>query len=211
MLKTGWKNWDKNLSQFVNKENSIMELGSYTGMATSWFLTNLCSNPKSIMIAIDTWEGSPEYTTGVTKFHLVEKEFDENTKKTGRHSQLIKIKMLSHLALIKIKTTMNYKFNIIFIDASHTAKDVLTDAVLSWDLLVEGGILIFDDYEWDIMDKDYFRPKIAIDSFINIFKPQLDVIYKGYQIMIQKRYLKDEEQAEIDTFYKIINNINKYI
>ena len=37
-------------------------------------------------------------------------------------------------------------FDLIYIDASHYAPDVLSDAVLAFKLLKPGGILIFDDY-----------------------------------------------------------------
>ena len=33
---------------------------------------------------------------------------------------------------------------IVYIDGSHEAPDVLTDAVMAWKLLVEGGIMILD-------------------------------------------------------------------
>ena len=209
-LNTGWKSWDTYLQKFVGKRLNIMEIGAYKGDATCWFLNNLCKNHNSIVVAIDTWEGSPEY--GDSDFSIVEKEFDENIKKTGRGNQVIKMKMTSKDGLIKLKQkgTVNYIFDIIYIDASHEAKDVLTDAILSWDLLDTGGIIIFDDYEWDKLSKEYFRPKIAIDSFISIFKPQLKVIFKKYQLMIEKISENDYEKPELAPYYKLTDEINRY-
>ena len=37
-------------------------------------------------------------------------------------------------------------FDLVYIDASHEAADVLADAVLAWPLLKPGGFLGFDDY-----------------------------------------------------------------
>lgn len=33
---------------------------------------------------------------------------------------------------------------VVYIDGSHWAKDVLTDAVMAWRLLKEGGVMILD-------------------------------------------------------------------
>lgn len=40
------------------------------------------------------------------------------------------------------------KFDFIYVDGLHLSQDVLYDALLSFDLLKVGGILIFDDYLW---------------------------------------------------------------
>ena len=111
MLNTGWKSWDKHLSQFINTKNTIMEIGSYKGEATCWFLNNLCKNPKSLVFAIDTWEGSPEYID--TDFNKIEQDFDNNIKKTGKISQLVKIKKKSSDGLILLLNEGKYSFNII--------------------------------------------------------------------------------------------------
>ena len=54
VLNTGWKHWDKYLSQFVGKKINILEIGAYKGDATAWFLNNLISNKKSLVYAVDT-------------------------------------------------------------------------------------------------------------------------------------------------------------
>jgi predicted O-methyltransferase YrrM len=67
-------------------------------------------------------------------------------------------------------------FDLIYVDASHYAVDVLTDAVLSFKLLKAGGILIFDDYLWAGDENIIYYPKIAIDSFTNIFSKHIKLI-----------------------------------
>lgn len=74
-------------------------------------------------------------------------------------------------------------FDFIYVDGSHAAPDVLTDAVLSFKLLKKGGVICFDDYYWsepDLREKDPIRcPKISIDAFTNIFCRQIKVIIGG--------------------------------
>jgi predicted O-methyltransferase YrrM len=72
-------------------------------------------------------------------------------------------------------------FDLIYIDGSHQAPDVLTDAVMSFQLLKVGGVMIFDDYLWT-MDKPGFQdvlkmPKPAIDAFLNIFQRKMSIFF----------------------------------
>lgn len=205
-LKTGWKHWDQYLSRFVGEKLTIMEIGVYEGVATSWFLKNLMTNPESKFYAVDTFGGSPEYE-GNIDFTEIEKKFYENIKKTGRDKQVTVMKMMSYQALIKLLNEGKTKFDIIFIDASHEAKDVLSDNVMAWSMLKEGGVLINDDYEWNLLDKNYFRPKLAIDSFVRSFKPEIKILYQGYQFIVEKLH-KDQIERPIqevikDTIYRI--------
>lgn len=213
-LKTGWKQWDKYLNRFVGKRINIMEIGVFKGDATSWFLKNIMTNPQSLIYAVDTFEGSPEYK-GVN-FKSIEKTFYDNIKKTDRENQVVVMKMYSFQALNKIiqEYGNNLMFDIIFIDASHEAQDVISDAILSWNLLNDGGVMIFDDYEWDKMVQQHFRPKIAIDSFIKIMKPTLKILYTGYQMIVQKKSLDIKNSPivpikikdEVNTLYNNILN-----
>lgn len=207
VLNTGWKHWDKYLSQFVGKKINILEIGAYKGEATAWFLNNLISNKESLVYAVDTWKGSPEYFNG--DFEEVEEIFDKTIKLTGKLKQLVKIKMMSFSSLIKLNKD-NILFDIIYIDASHEAIDVLSDAVLSWNILNEKGVLIFDDYEWDKLENYHFRPKVAINSFMDIYKTQLNILYIGYQVIIQKKYKHEFNKPVQGRYYNFINNIHSY-
>ncbi len=207
ILKTGWKHWDQYLSKFVGKKINCLDIGSYTGDSTCWMLNNLCTNQYSRVFSIDTWEGSPEYTNYTSE---IENKFDEAVEKTGKKDQHVKMKMSSSKALFKLKEFGFIIFDFIFIDASHEARDVITDAILSWDILNNEGILIFDDYKWDKLKEEHYRPKIAIDSFVQMFKQQLKTLYIGYQYIIEKIQIRENDKPELTDYYKLIDQINKY-
>jgi predicted O-methyltransferase YrrM len=207
-LNIGWRQWDKFLSKFVNKKTNILEIGSYKGDATCVILEHLATNPDTKVYAIDTWEGSPEYPDG-QDFSKVENEFNNRIKNTGKEKQLIKMKMLSSKGLI-ILIEKKIMFDFIFIDASHEAKNVISDAILSWEILKPGGVIIFDDYEWDVLKQDHFRPKLAIDSFISIFKSELKVLFKRYQCGIEKLKKEEFEIPELSDYHELIRDINEY-
>jgi predicted O-methyltransferase YrrM len=80
-------------------------------------------------------------------------------------------------------------FDFIYIDGSHTAPDVLQDAVLCHPLLKVGGILIFDDYGWKDpnVEDPTNSPAMAIDFFYGVHKNSYDVVINGYQIGLLKK------------------------
>jgi predicted O-methyltransferase YrrM len=94
----------------------------------------------------------------------------------------------SHDILPKL-TVEKKLFDIIYIDGSHSAFDVLTDAVMSFYLLKSGGIMIFDDYLWPGSLDISYVPKAGIDAFINIFYSKIDILpnKRNYQIQIKKK------------------------
>lgn len=206
MLNTGWGQWDKFLYNFVGKKLNIMEIGAYEGEATSWFLRNLMSNKESKIYAIDTFKGSPEYID--TDFSVIKKTFFKNIKETKRDNQVIVMEMMSFTALNKLiyEKKMINQFDIIFIDASHEANDVIMDAVLAWNLLKVNGVLIFDDYKWKKIIQKNYRPALAIDSFIAIFKPEIEVLNIGWQFILRK-IEKDESDLPIVT-ENLFNEVN---
>ena len=210
-LNTGWGNWDRHLNVFNDQENlQIMEVGVFQGVATSWFLDNLIMGDQARVVAIDTFEGSPEYDKDL-KFTTVEETFYHNIKKTGKDKKVTVMKMKSQKALIKLNAheeNIN-RFDLIYIDASHEGADVILDAVLCWSLLKTGGIVIFDDYIWTKLHKPYFTPKPAIDSFLYLYKPQIKVIHIARQVFIQKIPFEQFEKPFL-SISGINDNFNQY-
>jgi len=81
------------------------------------------------------------------------------------------------------------KADLIYVDGSHFAKDVLTDAAISFEMLNVGGVMLFDDaVSWRYGQVIQDSPKIAIDAFIMCNWNRLKVLEmpNGYQTAIQK-------------------------
>jgi len=57
---------------------------------------------------------------------------------------------------------------------------------LSWPLVKCGGIVIFDDYLWNPNWPVEYRPQIAIDRFMAEFRSELEILHRGYQVMVRK-------------------------
>ena len=188
-------NWFDGIKASTNFENVLssykgmpdlkfLEIGSFTGDSAVYMLENILTSESSTLTCVDTWAGSLEHA-GELQEHFtmgeVEKRFDERIKPfTGK---LFKNKSTSTDFLVKNR---DVTYDFIYIDGDHTANTVISDAVLSWDLLKVGGFMAFDDYEWTHPDGDMYAPRKAIDSFLNVYGPYLEEINRGWQIWVRK-------------------------
>jgi predicted O-methyltransferase YrrM len=139
------------------------------------------------LVCIDTWEGSEEHKAG--EADGAEARFDYNltlAKSTtlNPYIELTKLKGKSFDCLRAMP--LDKQFDFVYIDGSHVAKDVLTDACLVWPMVKAGGFLVFDDYAWGSSRDILHRPKMAIDAFVNLFAEELSVIHVGYQLVVRK-------------------------
>jgi len=165
--------WMQYLNKFRSKENvCLLEIGSYEGRSAVWFLENILTHPSARLTCIDPFFN-----------RRVEIRFDRNLALSGEASKVTKIKRKSQDAL---KNLQGNAFDVIYIDGSHRAMDVEADAWLSWPLLKHGGVMIFDDYLWNMDLSDEERPQIAIDKFLRDFGPQIEILHKGYQVIVKR-------------------------
>ena len=78
------------------------------------------------------------------------------------------------------------KFDFIYVDGAHDARSTLTDLCMSWGLLKKHGIMIIDDYEWQHGATEQEKPKLAIDCFLKTFEGKYQLLFKNYQVGIQR-------------------------
>ena len=81
------------------------------------------------------------------------------------------------------------KADFIYVDGSHFAKDVLSDAVFGFELLNIGGVMLFDDaVSWRYGEHIQDSPKVAVDAFIQCNWNRLRVLEMpgGYQTAIKR-------------------------
>ena len=172
------KDWDK-----FPKANRALEIGAYEGQASVWMLENMLTD-DGVLMCIDTWAGGEDHAN--VSFAEVEERFDRNVKQAKRGNQKVyKIKAKSFNGLATC-ITGDQRFDFIYVDGSHIARDVLTDACMAWPLLDRGGFMVFDDYAWGNSRDILHRPKMAIDCFVNIFAEEVQLISWGSQSVVRK-------------------------
>jgi predicted O-methyltransferase YrrM len=167
--------WKQHLSEMRGKENiHLLEVGSFEGRSAIWFLQNVLTHPSSTATCVDL------FRVQHAPFCMREIRFDHNIAASGFSSRVTKVKARSQ-ELLKLLREDTY--NIIYIDGSHSAADVQSDASLSWPLLKRNGIIIFDDYLWHLEWPVEWRPQMAIDNFLSSVGSQLEILHKGYQVI----------------------------
>jgi len=175
--------WREQLKHLKGKPNiHALEIGSFEGRSALWFLENILTDATSTITCVDLFIGK-----------TYEAQFDHNIRVSTLGKKVGKIKGSSQTILRQLKLN---RYDFIYIDGSHLAVNVLMDAVLSWDLLKVGGIIIFDDYLMDAnsipqlrmaeQETPWVLPRIAIDAFLQVFRPYLELRYKGYQVIVRK-------------------------
>lgn len=170
----------------------ILEIGSYEGVSATFVIeSNFWSDID--LYCVDTWEGGIEHKQENTDMRSVEQRFDRNieiaktrcrfgvnlTKKKGESAkELVELLHEGHAS----------SFDLIYIDGSHTAADVLLDSLLSFKLLRVGGVMILDDYLWLSLNKKLLEsPKIGIDAFTSTHFDKIQILRMPiYQMFIKK-------------------------
>jgi len=185
------------LNQINNKQElHILEIGSFEGKSTIWFLDNILLNKNSTITCVDPWIGYSQGHNSLNSYNNENVEWDLRERKTkeiflknivesGESNKVIIKQGFSN----KILPSLIYeekKYDIIFIDGNHTAPYVMMDSVMSWGLLKKNGIMIFDDYAWQLHRPTTLRPKESIDYFIETFSDYIEELYCNDRRIIRR-------------------------
>jgi hypothetical protein len=161
-----------------------IELGVFEG-ETTFNIANLLvpRNPKYKHYAIDPFRASENL-----KQDVVDKAKKQFISNMVEFPQVELIEKPSFDGLLELHQR-GIKADFIYVDGSHFAKDVLSDAVLGFELLNLGGVMLFDDaVSWRYGEHIQDSPKIAVDSFIQCNWNRLQVLEMpgGYQTAIKR-------------------------
>lgn len=168
---------------------NILEIGVYQGRSTCWMLENMLDEQGHITCIDPFFESDP--TPGfefadVVKNTERERLFRSNIAKTKKDTQTISIMVdRSYNALAQLIVAKK-QYDFIYVDGNHGAQAVLADACMCYGLLRLGGIMLFDDYLWDHEPIHHDRPKMSIDSFVNMFARQVRLFLINYQLAVVK-------------------------
>ena len=185
------RNWDALFPRM--RPTRMLEIGSFEGRSAVYAIE---AGPLEEVWCVDTWEGGLEHDD--IDMASVEKRFDLNIynalSAAEPNVKVYKRKGRSSDELIKLLADgkKNY-FDFVYIDGSHQAPDVLTDAILAFQLCRINGVIGFDDYAWvektNAQRNALCCPKMAIDAFSNIYFDKVEMIMgiPLYQIYFQKK------------------------
>jgi hypothetical protein len=183
------ENFHSILSDYKGKEGlRFLEIGSYEGRSASWILENILTGENCKLYCIEI---------------NVRLELIQNLKHFGDKVEIFEGGIFDYF---KQNTE---EFDFVYIDGGHLGCYVITDAILTFEMLKTGGVILFDDYQLDILpetiqrylsyqnlDNPILYPKLAIDNFINLFSEQC----------IELDIPNDYQKAIGKTSYTFFNN-----
>ena len=185
-------NWNSIFEHYLikDKENiQFLEIGCFEGKATNYLLENVLTHETAKIHVIDTFNGSRD-EPGMNWDENY--DFDELYNIFINNTNEYKDKIIIHRGLsgdILKKDFEKNSFDFIYVDGSHTAYDVLQDAILCHPILKPSGIIIFDDYLWKDPNNMHptNSPQLGINCFMSTYENQYDCIMQGYQIGLIKK------------------------
>ena len=149
-----------------------------------WLYNNVLYNyTDSVLVDVDTWEGSDEPVHHEMNWISVEQIYDSKTAAARDNRQIVKYKGTSDSFF---RNNVEW-YDFIYIDGEHTATGVIKAAVSAFEILKPGGIIAFDDYQWSAGLGITKEPKIAIDAFYQIYSDKIEVLVNDYQFWIKKK------------------------
>lgn len=177
--------WDLLISQIeCHDVKKIVEIGSWQGMSTNFLALTF---PDASIACVDTWAGADEHVSGdaatAETLKAIEQVFDHNTADFA--SRITKFKMRS-FDFLKSREPED-QYDLIYVDGSHDAGDVIIDAFLSFNALKSGGVLIFDDYLWRYYQEERKNPASAINYFLLQKAGEIDLLFMDAQVVVRKR------------------------
>ena len=169
-------NWNSVFNHFFHgkKDLRFLELGTHVGMCSNYLLdTYPCK--------LDTVDLSDriEFEDGGEQYYISSKDNLKPFLENGRCTFYKQSTKEFLLEMIWTQLSEGEKYDFVYIDASHEPDDVMIDAVLSFELLKQNGLIIFDDYGWGDCAK-------GIDGFLHAYQKKIEVLAKSYQVFIRK-------------------------
>jgi predicted O-methyltransferase YrrM len=152
----------------------VLEVGSFEGRSSCWISDHLLAHPESVLVCIDTFEGSTEHA----EVGALYEKFIRNIGQS-KNSNKVQIRRGRSHAMLESLMKERLVFDLVYIDGSHETEDVLADGKAGFALLRDNGVLIFDDYAWVHPERKTQSVKEAIDVLEK--ELSMSVVCSGWQ------------------------------
>lgn len=176
-----------------------LEIGTWEGRSAFWVLDNILTHPTAHMTTIDVFPGD------------VQERYRENLRLSGRAEQVTTLVGRSQEEVRKLPYE---SFDLVYVDGSHAADDVLADAVQAWAVVKPGGIVIFDDYTWPGYKNIFpleLRPQIALDTFLAAYAYSLEVLDRRSQLVLRKQVNPCVQPGHPDVWKDFCTPVGDYL
>jgi len=168
------------LKKFLDKssENNILEIGCYEGLSSVFFADNFIDNPHSSLTCVDPFLTIDNNDHANLLQNGEELNFDYNISICKNTDKITIHKITSD----NFFENNSKRFNFIYIDGCHETEFINRDMENSFAFLEKNGIMWVDYYGGG----DGIIIKKTMNDFLEKYKEQYELIYKGYQLAIRK-------------------------
>ena len=161
-----------------NKNNfEILEIGSFEGLSTTYFIDNFLTKSDSKITTVDPFLLYSENDHITIMDHIQIRNFFFNISKSA-YPEKVQYLGLTSDQFFEIN---NKKYDLIYIDGMHTKEQIPKDIINSWNSLLIDGIIWMDDYLGD-----NGKLKFIFDKTLKSLKGKHKIVHRGYQIAIKK-------------------------
>ncbi len=167
------------ISSDMERRINYLEIGSWQGVSSVFMLDTF---KNLYATCVDTWEGSDEDRSTSQTLASIETKFDSNTQPYTKRITKVKSTSFNFFS----SNSYQKKFDVIYIDGSHHADDVLIDGLKAFQLLKKGGLLIFDDYTWKYYSNPKENPTSAINAFMKLKRGSYKILDIHRQVHLMK-------------------------
>ena len=161
-----------------SKENKILEIGCFEGLSSVFFADNFLDNPNSSLTCVDPFLSINNNDHCVFLQNNEEMNFDFNISNCKNSDRITIHKITSDIFF----ENNNQTYNFIYIDGSHEVDFIKRDMENSFNILEKNGIMWMDDYGGG----DGIKIKNTMNTFLEKYEGNYEVIHKGYQLAIKK-------------------------
>jgi predicted O-methyltransferase YrrM len=168
------------LFKFLDKsnQNKILEIGCFEGLSSVFFADNFLDNPNSSLTCVDPF---------LTINNNDHRQFLQNNEEMNFDFNISNCKNVDKITIHKITSDIffennNQTFNVIYIDGCHEPDFIKRDMENSFNILQKNGIMWMDDYGGG----DGIQIKNTMNTFLEKYKGQYELIHQGYQLAIKK-------------------------
>jgi hypothetical protein len=161
---------------------TCVEIGSFEGGGSIVIVRNLCQHKDSKLFCIDPFDD--EYVKGDSRLAFwnyackgQRARFYNNTKDV---SNIVVLEGVSDTMIPRIE---NDSVDFVYIDGDHSPEQVYKDAINMWSKMKEGGVVLFDDYQFVVNGVVTAK---GIDKFLTEIQGSYKLLLKNCQLAIRK-------------------------
>jgi len=156
------------------KFDFCLEVGSFEGITSKFICENML-NPKGRLVCVDPLE---DYYTKEDTEHV--EMFKNQYQRFLRNTFGLPVELTRKPSEVALPEMHELRYDFIYVDANHGEREVYNDCVNSFKICKVGGYILMDDFEWRE------ETKKGITAFLVTYTNCLEVIIKGYQVLVKK-------------------------